>query len=810
MEKIVRWGLYAVALIPLLIFKDFLSPFHFGKVMLFRPLVEVLFVVYIMLIIKDRSFLPKPTALFWAVTLFTAVYGLSSLTGVNPYQSFAGTLERMGGWFTLAHFWAFFVMAVSVLRTKENWITFIKISVAASLISTVYGFLQKTGLELIIGSGGRARIFGTIGNAALFAGYALVHVYLALYLFLTSKTDARYWWGSVAALNMLAVVMTVVRGSILGFLISLAFFVIFCAIFRKSVGMSVRFRNISMIIVGVLVALELVLIASHNTAFVQRSGFLNRISDISLKSRLINTRFWAWQAGIDGWNDSAKTVLLGWGPENFNVPFSKHFNPKFYNGPGAETLFDRAHNMFVEVLVTMGLVGLASYVGMFLVACLMLWRMYRRSKEDEHDKRLTAILFFCGLVAYAIHNSFIFDTSANYVAFFILIGAINSISRENTTDNAKKLSPIKSSTRWLLGSALGAVAALALFGEGMFGSFAQFFAVLVSGAIFIPLFSALLTDEKFALTQYGVAKHRTLATTVGIVLFVVVAVVSYKTSVLPVRANYTTTRAVVASWGNNHKMAVEKFKVALNYDIGISYEIRHRYAQYVLENYGKFKKENGLDAGTVLLEAIPQVQKNLSYKQDYLPYLYISRIYIILGKSDPKSQFNDIALENSLKALEIAPSFVRTYYEVAQAYLNKKDLVKAIEYFQRAAELNPEVGQSWWYLAITQSEHGDANEMARNLEKAIANGYNYRNDIDLKRLINVFAERKDFQKVAGFYEELVAIVPKNPQYHASLATAYAQIGDIEGAVREAHVAAKLDPSFEAEARRFVESIGGTW
>src|SRR3990167_3676007 len=100
-EEILRWGVYLVACVPLIIFKDFLSPFHFGKVVVFRSLIEILAIVYLLLILEDRRFLPQRNALLWAITVFVALYGITSATGINPYQSIMGTLERMGGWFTL-------------------------------------------------------------------------------------------------------------------------------------------------------------------------------------------------------------------------------------------------------------------------------------------------------------------------------------------------------------------------------------------------------------------------------------------------------------------------------------------------------------------------------------------------------------------------------------------------------------------------------------------------------------------------------------------------------------------------------------
>src|SRR3989344_8387259 len=119
LAKILRWSVYACALIPLIIFKDFLSPFHFGKVVIFRALIEVMAVLYVVLVLRDRSYLPKANPLFWAITAFTLIFGITSLTGVNMYQSVMGTLERMGGWFSFFHFWMFYVIAISVLRTRE-------------------------------------------------------------------------------------------------------------------------------------------------------------------------------------------------------------------------------------------------------------------------------------------------------------------------------------------------------------------------------------------------------------------------------------------------------------------------------------------------------------------------------------------------------------------------------------------------------------------------------------------------------------------------------------------------------------------
>lgn len=731
---------------PLVIFSQYVSPFHFGKIILFRSLVDILLVLYVMLVLIDRSFLPKGSKIFWAVTIFTAVYGLTTLTSHSFYQSFWGTLERMGGWFSFFHFWLYFVILMSVFRTRKDWFDLIKVVVIASALSAIYGFLQMTNWDWIIGSGGRERIFGTIGNAALFAGYEIFNVFLALLLVFKPdlSKNQKYFYGAIGLLDLLAIFATVVRGSILGMVVATIVFVLI----YPSVGVGYKkIRRALFWLLALAIAVEIILVFSHNTSFVQNNNYLKRISDVSPQTYTVDTRIWAWQAGIDGWNDSAKTMLVGWGPENFNIPFSIHFNPNFYNGPGSETLFDRAHNMFVEILVTMGAIGLLSYLFVFIALFGFLIKSLRSSSSKE--QRVYSAIIISGLVAYIIHNAFIFDTSANLLMFFTTMGFVGWMS---TVDS-----------------------------------------------------SASTTSKP---TSNAKAANYSLVFTVGFIMAVVAIVLIYTTDVEPTLANYATTRGIVASWNNDPNLAVTKFKEALSYgNVEGEYEIRNRFAQYVIENYSQFTPKEA--ANQVVLFAIEGVKQNLTFKDDYLPLLYLSRAYILLGQSDPKSPYNDIALQYSQKALDISPTFVRTYFEVAQAYLNKKDYDNAIVAFKKAVDLNPKVGIAYWYWGATELERGNIDQGLVLVNDAMDRGY-YPDEAGFNKLLSIYVARNDFVKVVAIYEKLVASYPTKAQYHASLAAAYVKVGKIDEAVAQARVATQLDPSFEPQARAFVESLGRTW
>ncbi len=529
-------------------------------------------------------------------------------------------------------------------------------------------------------------------------------------------------------------------------------------VFTQLSARAVYASQIAVFVVAALVLFVAFSFAFMDSQFVKNSGYLSRVTEFSLRAYTVQTRFWAWRAGIDGWKETPKTVLLGWGPENFNVPFSKHFNPKFFRGLGSETLFDRAHNMFVEILVTTGLLGFLAYVSIFLVAYRLIWKNLK--------KKITEPSLGIGLIslitAYIIHNCFIFDTSANFLVFFSVLGLITFLTAKPATAAMAQTSNYK---------------------------------------LQIPT-QGRDPDRNVGATNYKLGMG---LQTLMLVLLVGAALLIYKTNILPAKANYATTRAIVKSWAKDFDGALAKYKEALTYDVPGKYDYRHRYAQYILEyTNGKQLGEKEISA---IQFAISEVQKNASEsKQDYLPYLYLSRLYIFLGKNDPASPYNDMALQNSMKALEISPTFVRTYYEIAQAYLNKKDYNGAIKYFSEAAKLNPEVGMSYWYLGATYLEAGETQKGLAAIDEAVKVGYGL-SESDYLRLINIYLKQGNFVKISELYESLIKINPDKPQYHASLAVAYAKIGKIDEAVSEARKAAVLDKAFENEARMFIESLG---
>src|SRR3989339_503456 len=111
LAKFIRFGTYLTALVPLLVFRDLISPFHFGKVVI-----------------------------FWAFLFFTLAFTVTTLTSVLKYPSFWGTLERMGGLWTFWHYFVFYIILTSVLIKKEHWQSLFKFMAIVGVLSALYGF----------------------------------------------------------------------------------------------------------------------------------------------------------------------------------------------------------------------------------------------------------------------------------------------------------------------------------------------------------------------------------------------------------------------------------------------------------------------------------------------------------------------------------------------------------------------------------------------------------------------------------------------------------------------------------------------
>lgn len=415
---IMKGGFYLLPFVPLIVAPFFLFPYITGKNFAFRVIVELMAAAWIALIVfNPRRFLPSFS--FNKQNLFVVVYALfvawlfiAMLTGVDISRSFWSNFERMEGLITHIHLLLLVLMAVTFLRTPHDWQPVVILSLLASMLLTFYGFLERFSI-VETGTGGE-RLFATLGNSIYLAEYLMIHLFVIGILLLNPKLHSwRIPLTFIGLLELYIFFAASTRGALLGLIAGLGVAaLLYVWLTRRDRALAWVQRMVA----GFLIISAFLgggLFVLRNNATLQRFSLTTPV--ISLYQAFSNPTISTQGARLMIWGIAFDAVkerpFLGWGPENFIVPYARHYNPSMF---GNEPWFDRSHNMFFEWFVAGGVAGGLLYL--FLLASLFAllrhgWRQKIFSTEE--------IALFCGLiVAYMIQNAFVFDTIVSYLLFF--------------------------------------------------------------------------------------------------------------------------------------------------------------------------------------------------------------------------------------------------------------------------------------------------------------------------------------------------------------------------------------------------------
>jgi O-antigen ligase/tetratricopeptide (TPR) repeat protein len=326
----------------------------------------------------------------------------------------------MEGAFAVLHYGAFFIMLAGVLRTQKDWVVFFNISVAVSVLIAVYALEERI-------TQGWPGVHSTMDAPPFLAAYALIHVFLAALIIhwaTTAKghgarTHIAQWWGVAAlGLNLLTLFLAGERGAIVGLgasLLALSVAVLIFRIGRPSVRWTAK------VLIVLLILAPFILHSARGSKILRTSYALKRLAKVSLNDKTTITRLI--NLGVS-WRAFKARPVFGYGPELFFVAYNRNFNPEQLSHE--QGWVDRAHNKLADVLVMQGLVGLASYLGIFLAAVWILYRALKRKGTDTFSLLVT----FGLLVAYFVQNLFLFDTPASHMMFYAVLAWVTFLAQE--------------------------------------------------------------------------------------------------------------------------------------------------------------------------------------------------------------------------------------------------------------------------------------------------------------------------------------------------------------------------------------------
>lgn len=414
-------GLFVIPFIAFIVPDNMFFPFITGKGFTFRILVEILFGLYVVLAFFDASYRPRFSWITKSIIVFIGIIFVADLLGENPQKSFWSNYERMEGFVLLAHLGLYYIVLSSFLKTKKIWNSFLNTNIVASLIMVFYSFIQLSG-ALKINQG--ERVDGTFGNASYLAMYIVFSIFLSLYMFFAEAKGKwqKWFYGIAAILQGVVLYYTATRGAILGLIGGL---VLFGFILLWNERENKRVRKFAYGIFVALFAIFLVFVSIKNTDYAKTHPVLSRFITLSPSEIKTQGRYYVWPMAVEGFKERP---LLGWGQENFNFVFNKYYDPNLF---GQEEWFDRTHNLILDWLIAGGILGLLSYLSIYMAFFYYLWR--RNGGFSVYEKGiLTAVI-----AAYVFHNLFVFDNLISYILFFTILAYVHHVGTKDIETSGK-------------------------------------------------------------------------------------------------------------------------------------------------------------------------------------------------------------------------------------------------------------------------------------------------------------------------------------------------------------------------------------
>ena len=415
-----------------------LFPFIVGKYVWFRSTVALALIFFCLGLLFDKikgkemwdrisGIFKRPIVI--AVTVFVAVFLLAGFFGINPANSFWSNFERGEGGLQLLNLWMFFMLLVTLFKEKKDWEGILNWALVGGILMSVYGFFAAFGAEGFIGAkfsefGSDFRFQGSIGNPAYVATYAIFMMFYSAYLLVTKyKNKILSSFGgiltSILTLFFFAVfILAATRGGFIGLGASILAMLLYVGFKHK------KWRKKALIAVIAIIIIAFSFVVFRNTPFI-KSIPGSRIFDISYTAQTFQHRVIMWKVAWDGFKERP---LLGWGPENFLRVFDEKFNTDYFKpNEGFGAWFDRAHNIYFDYLVSAGILGLLSFLSIFIIFYISFFRHSKRTevvKKDEHTnyhKLIENGLLFGLFFAYLVQGIVLFDVSPIYLNIFLIL-----------------------------------------------------------------------------------------------------------------------------------------------------------------------------------------------------------------------------------------------------------------------------------------------------------------------------------------------------------------------------------------------------
>lgn len=775
---VIKILLFATALTPLVVSDSlFLFPFVFGKAVFYRGIIEIALILFLVNLLINwklparrslgaggeignwKFFLRSP--LFVFTLLFFISGAISTALAPNAYRAFFGNMERGEGFFGVAHYLIFLLLALYFFE-KKDWLTFFKILLGVGAITILYAWLQYFNVSKFPFALNAASQPGSFaGNPAYLSSYLILLFGVAAFLFF--QPAERAFWRYASVFVALAAIPTIfitgIRGAILGLVAGILFLFGYFLFHgnRKAFGLNLR-------MIGAVGVLTLVLFSAvfwhtrQSPLWLSAPGF-RRLATASFDNPSVATRLIALKVSFEAFKERP---IFGWGPENYGIAYNKYFDPSY--SIYAEDWFDRAHNRLADIAVMQGAFGLLAYFGLIISFFYALWKL-----RVLPDGAKFFPIFGAVMAGHFVQNLFLLDQITSYIPLFAIFGALIALqqtrggsiekNREKSGRNIRDSRAIpRTAPRFLIVPSALAASACVLYALYFWN--------------YIPVHQALQFRDVMKL-RVG---EKILAGSDSFLL-------PYNFMQSEIRAKF------VEMLYNSKAMADKKFESLTNKALDSLEEVTNkepfepRNYSRLIESYNERAKEDpSLFKKT---EVFARKAVELSPARQGLRY-HLAFIMAGQGKYDEA-----IALARETLALE--PRAAKSHYELAIP------LMLAADEKYRGTDAQQE------YRAEAEKEIDQARELGRmklgTTEPYIGSDLSHAQyylflESDLKNIAVLYRTLGKPDKMADVLEVLIWFYPENKDYRYDAVIIYRALRDKEQIIKHARELQRLDPSLK--------------
>ncbi len=409
------------------------------------------------------------------IALYVGAHILSTFFSIDVHTSIWGYYSRFHeGLLATISYIILYYAAVSNLK-KEDVFKIFYASFISGVIVSLWGVMEHFGSSpsclFITGKGGvdcwiqdvKNRVFATLGQPNWMAAYLDILILASLGFIINSKlkTLNSKLFILFPSLFFAGLLFTKSRSGILGLGVGLAVFAIFYLYqHRQNLKNSLTKPLLVLLSSLALLALFFGLPFAQTQNYSLEKIFTNRASTVNRQpsapldpgvriSESSDIRNIVWAGALKVWQ---RYPIFGSGVETFGYSYYKD-RPVEHNMVSEwDFLYNKAHNEFLNILATTGLVGMLAYLS--ILAVFTWW--FTKAKKDPLN-----IGLYAAYISILVTNFFGFSVVIIGLFFFLIPAFCLILSEQSESKDLPKRSI--STARWIFIAFIGLIALIGLF-----------------------------------------------------------------------------------------------------------------------------------------------------------------------------------------------------------------------------------------------------------------------------------------------------------------------------------------------------------